>query len=170
MIKICFQGKQPAIPIGRYLTGLPGAEETRIMVILDLVHLIGTVIIMVSAFTFNHIHLKHKFDRILQMEGDSSKNLISLKSLITVVIGISIMITLARLNLYYGDPDMPFGMFGISVLYLSFLAKVSLKPDIQDYFVHYCMQKYLSSPFVNYCSPFSHYSIQMRQTGRVHPI
>ena len=65
---------------------------------------------------------------------------------------------------------MPLGIIGFSALYISFLAKVSLKPAIQDYFVHYCMQKYLSSPFDNYCSPFSHNTIQMRQTGRIHPI
>ena len=133
------------------------------MVILDLIHLIVTSIIMVSAFTFNHVYLKHKFGRILQVEGDSSKNLISSKTLITVLIGISIMLTLARLNIYYGDPDMPLGIIGFSALYISFLGKVSLKPAIQDYFDHYCMQKYLSSPF-------SHYTIQMRQTGRIHPV
>ena len=129
---------------------------------LHLLHLFFAILTILVSLTFNKFYLQYKFARVLAMERESPKNLISfsyiLKSALVLVI-ICIVVIVFQLT---ENQLVPVGACSYIILISIVMGCFANKQNIKIYFWHYLVQVYYSNSFLLYMP-------QMLQRGRVMP-
>ena len=117
---------------------------------------------MFAALTFNKLYLERKFSRVLIMERDFPKNLISfgyiIKSSIVFVLDTLIVIFFQL----YEDQQLPAGCCSYIIFISIIMGCFGFKLKIRNFFFHYLQQMYHSSPLFQWL-------IRKTQRGRIMP-